>query len=92
MTNRTGKRERQARNRKGRWVTTVYAGSERISVKAGRKKRRRIYSVALGRFFRPIAAAPVDDSRKSEEMTQGECAAGQAGNQSSPHDLEREDV
>jgi hypothetical protein len=76
MTNRTGKREREARNRRKRSRVTLQIGGVVRTLKLGRKKDCALLMASLGKhevrvhdYLSPAhnvvnAAVPVADSRK----------------------------
>lgn len=66
MSNRTGKRERKARNRHRRRLTTLYLGPLRIEVKAGRKKSRRIWMRNFNWSQGRMTAVPVADAERQD--------------------------
>lgn len=82
MANRTGKREREARNRHKRCMATVLIGGERLTLKLGRKKvvslmRSAVCQGGVFDFLSPSHrlapwAVPVADSRKSARKDEGD--------------------
>jgi hypothetical protein len=82
MTNRTGKREREARNRQKRCMATVQIGGVSLTLKLGRKKCSALIrsSVCQGGTWDYLSpshklapwAVPVVDSRKPTKKDEGE--------------------
>jgi len=77
MSNRAGKREREARNRHKRGSTSALIGGDWVTLKLGRKKSASYYWGRLRPVRKGMAAVPVDDrgtSGKSGVEIQGTTA------------------
>lgn len=85
MSNRTGKREREARNRHKRCMATVRIGGEWQTLKLGRKKAQALmlslvcdrgeiqsYDYLSPRHNMDVRAVPVADSRTPAKTDEGD--------------------